>query len=61
MDEVPRLLLETHPFAPPLPAADGQDAFLRWRLGAWCAGSVARGAMPEPAALTPTPPLLRGR
>ena len=60
MDEVPRLLLETHPLPTPRRAAHGEDAFLRWRLSAQCAGRVPRGAMPEPAALTPTPPLLRG-
>ena len=60
MDEVPRLLLETHPLPPPRPSEHGQDAFLRWRLSARCAGRVPRGVMTEPAALTPTPPLLRG-
>ena len=60
MDELPRLLLETHPLPTPGLAAHGEDAFLRWRLGARCAGRVPRGEMTEPAALTPTPPLLRG-
>ena len=36
------------------------DAFLRWRLGARAAGRVPHAGMPEPAALAPTPPLVRG-
>ena len=60
MDEVPRLLLETHPLPAAGLAVRGGDAFRRWRLGARCTGGVPRGEMSEPAALTPTPPLLRG-
>jgi membrane glycosyltransferase len=60
MEEVPRVLLETHPLPSAGPAAHGGEAFLRWRLSARGAGRVPRAGMPEPVPLTPTPPLLRG-
>ena len=60
MDEIPRLLLETHPLPTPPLAAPSEDAFLRWRLSARSAGRGPHGVMPEPAALAPTPPLVRG-
>jgi membrane glycosyltransferase len=60
MDEVPRALLETHPVEGARSAAPGDDAFLRWRLAAQAAGQVPRGPLPEPPALAPTPPVLRG-
>ena len=60
MDEIPRLLLETHPLPTPELAAQSADAFLRWRLAARRAGRVLHAGMTEPAPLTPTPPLLRG-
>jgi membrane glycosyltransferase len=57
MDEVTRLLLESHPVDT---AEQAEASWVRWRFAAWRAGRVPGGAMPAPAALDPTPPLLRG-
>jgi len=57
MDEVVRLLVESHPLDSPERA---KASWVRWRFAAWRAGRVPGGAMPEPAPLDPTPPLLRG-
>ncbi len=59
MDEVPRLLLETHPLPTPEAAAPGENGFLRWRLAAGQAPRAPGAAMRGPALLTPTPALLR--
>src|SRR5262245_52762085 len=60
IDELPHLLLESHPLAQREPPARAGEAFTRWRLAAWSAGRVPEAGMPEPAPLGATPPLLRG-
>jgi membrane glycosyltransferase len=60
MDEVPGLLLETHPLPGPARAAAGDDAFLRWRLAARQAGGAPCSGLAEPEPLRATPPLRRG-